>query len=352
MKSKLAEKIKQLATICENDEEFLFTKLEQIIEKKKSFILKPTETHDISSIFEDFLTTEKNNKFDFIKTGWENVDESMFGFVPGEFIVIGGRPGMGKSVVLIDLIRRLSENIPCLFLSLDLSKYQVTNRIISSFLDTDFQILNPSDLRNIGEKRLSSANLYTQSLQLSINESSVDSMFMLRAYLEKIIQEKGIRVIAIDYLQLLSVYRYRHYRELEISYICSCLKKIAKDFNVCVIVTSQLSRSVETRGGDKRPQLADLRESGAIEQDADKVFFVYRPSYYGLTMDENGISTEGLLTLILAKNRIGKIEEFNFQLTFPSLKLEPQLKWSEQFNFRRKNLFDEDRDNIETETPF
>jgi replicative DNA helicase len=104
---------------------------------------------------------------------------------------------------------------------------------------------------------------------------------------------------------MMSSNKYRNSRELEISHISRELKNIAKDFNVCVIATSQLSRAVETRGGSKHPQLSDLRESGAIEQDADKVIFIYRPEYYGILCDEYGNNTAGLTEIILAKNRNG-----------------------------------------------
>jgi replicative DNA helicase len=106
---------------------------------------------------------------------------------------------------------------------------------------------------------------------------------------------------------MISSNKYRNNRELEISYISRELKNIAKDFNVCVIASSQLSRAVEQRGGDKKPMLADLRESGAIEQDADKVIFVYRPAYYGFVFDENGNNVEEITELILAKNRTGSL---------------------------------------------
>jgi replicative DNA helicase len=165
-------------------------------------------------------------------------------------------------------------------------------------------------------------------------------MFALKTYCEKMVAEKGIRVIAIDYLQMLSSNRYRHNRELEVSYISRTLKKIAKDLNICMIVTSQLSRSVETRGGDKRPLLSDLRESGAIEQDADKVIFVYRPDYYGITTDEDGNTTKGQLELLMVKNRTGAIDRFYFHLTFPSLKLEPMKDINTPFVFERKPFVD------------
>ena len=338
MKSKLAEKIRELATICDDDDEFLFSKLEQIIEKRKATENIPIKTKSIHSVFKDYLVSDQLKQYQPIKTGWDNIDASIGGIRPGEFIVFGGRPGMGKTVVLIDLIRRIALREPVLLISLELNAEQISNRIISNVLDYDIFIKDPEDLRRIDNAKLNFVTDYLEVMQLSVCETTFDSMFALKTYCEKMVVEKGIRVIAIDYLQMLSTNRYRHNRELEVSYICRTLKNIAKELNICLIATSQLSRSVETRGGDKRPQLADLRDSGSIEQDADKVFFVYRSEYYGISTDEDGISTSGQLDLILAKNRSGCIDRFLFHFTIPSLKLEPLKQWNEQFNFERKKF--------------
>lgn len=346
MKSRLTEDLSELIALCKNDDEFLYNKLEEIIEKRKLTEVIPSKTNSIHSIFKDFLLADQLQQHQPIKTGWDNLDARIGGFRPGEFIVFGGRPGMGKTVVLLDLIRRISLHQPVLFLSFELTSVQISNRIISSVLDYDLPIKSPEDLRRISSDKLKFINDYFDALQLSICETIFNSMFALKNYCEKMVNEKGIRVIAIDYLQMLSSNRYRHNRELEVSYISRTLKKIAKDLNICMIVTSQLSRSVEMRGGDKQPQLADLRESGAIEQDADKVFFVYRAEYYGITMNEDGISTRGQLDLILAKNRTGYTDRFSFHLTFPSLKIEPLNPWNEQFHFERKNLEETGESNV------
>ncbi|MCY7362253.1 MAG: DnaB-like helicase C-terminal domain-containing protein [Ignavibacteria bacterium] len=119
-------------------------------------------------------------------------------------------------------------------------------------------------------------------------------------------EENGVKVIILDYLQMMGLNKYRNSRDLEVGYITRELKNIARDNNVCVIISSQLSRAVETRGGDKRPQLSDLAESGAIEQNADKVIFLYRSEYYGFDRDRDNIPVAGVAELIIAKNRIGR----------------------------------------------
>jgi len=340
MKKKLAEEISEIIAITKDDESFLSSKIEQLIEERKEKEAIPIRTCDINAVFKDYLQSDSKPEYLPIKTGWRNVDASIEGFCPGEFIVFGGRPGMGKTVVLIDLIKRIALHDPVLLIALDLTAVQISNRFISSVLDNELPIKGPEDLRSIDKEKLDFLAEYLEAIQLSICETTFDSMFALKSYCEKMVQEKGIRVIAIDYLQMLSSNRYRHNRELEVSYISRTLKKIAKDLNICMIVTSQLSRSVETRGGDKRPQLFDLRESGAIEQDADKVIFVYRPEYYGITTDEDGNSTNSLLELLLVKNRTGVIDRFYFHLTFPSLKLEPMRDINTPFVFERKPFID------------
>ena len=348
MKKKLAEEINEIIAITKDDESFLSSKIEQLIEKRKAMEAIPIRTSDIKAVFKDYLQSDSKPENLPIKTGWRNVDASIEGFRPGEFIVFGGRPGMGKTVVLIDLIKRISLRDPVLLISLELTAVQISNRIISSVLDYELPLKGPEDLRSIDKEKLDFLAEYLEAMQLSICETTFDSMFALKSYCEKMVNEKGIRVIAIDYLQMLSSNRYRHNRELEVSYISRTLKKIAKDLNICMIVTSQLSRSVETRGGDKRPQLSDLRESGAIEQDADKVIFVYRPDYYGITTDEDGNTTKGQLELLMVKNRTGAIDRFNFHLTIPSLKLEPMRDINTPFVFERKPFVEPN----ETDSPF
>ena len=340
MKKKLAEEISEIIAITKDDESFLSSKIEQLIEERKAKEAVPNRTSDIYSVFNDFLQSDLQSEYQPIKTGWSNVDAGIGGVRPGEFIVFGGRPGMGKTVVLIDLIRRIALQNPVLLISLELTAVQISNRIISSVLDYDLPLKGPEDLRRIDKEKLNFVTDYLEVMQLSVCETTFDSMFALKSFCEKMVKEKGIRVIAIDYLQMLSSNRYRHNRELEVSYISRTLKKIAKDLNICMLVTSQLSRSVETRGGNKRPLLSDLRESGAIEQDADKVIFVYRPDYYGITTDEDGNSTKGQLELLMVKNRTGAIDRFNFHLTFPSLKLEPMRDINTPFVFERKPFVD------------
>jgi replicative DNA helicase len=166
-------------------------------------------------------------------------------------------------------------------------------------------------------------------------------MSAFRAHCQQHIDAHGVKIIMVDYLQMMSASKHRNSRELEISYVSRELKNIAKDLNVCLIATSQLSRAVESRGGayhSKHPQLSDLRESGAIEQDADKVIFVYRPAYYGITHDENGNDIQSLTELILAKNRNGKLGEVKLQHNENFTNYTAFKEYKNEFTFSEKRL--------------
>lgn len=203
--------------------------------------------------------------------------------------------------------REMEQTIPVLYFTFDLSEYLLTSRFIASVSGIPASKILQHDLTDEERNKLSSIENELNRHKLFINDSYNNSLTAFKAHCQKQIEENGVKVIFVDYLQMMSSNKYRNSRELEISYISRELKNIAKDFNVCVIATSQLSRALESRGGSKHPQLSDLRESGAIEQDADKVIFIYRPEYYGLECDEEGNNTAGLTEIILAKNRNGSL---------------------------------------------
>ncbi|MCL2651479.1 MAG: DnaB-like helicase C-terminal domain-containing protein [Candidatus Azobacteroides sp.] len=246
-----------------------------------------------------------------IKSGFDDFDVQFGGFRPGEFVVVGGRPAMGKTQFLVNLSLSISATIPVLYATLDLSEFLLTNRFISSVSDIPASCILQRNLNEEQKDRLAVIGNEFAKRQLFIHDCSNTSIAALKANCQKLIQENGVQVIVVDYLQLVSSYKHKNYRELEISYICRELKNMAKEYNVCVIASSQLSRATESRyGGEKRPQLSDLRDSGAIEQDADKVLFIYRPEYYGILADCEGNSTAYMAEIIVAKNRNGRLGEF------------------------------------------
>lgn len=182
-----------------------------------------------------------------------------------------------------------------------------------------------------------------ENLQLFIYDRNTNGMSGFKEMCRKHVKEKGVKVIFVDYLQLLNSTRYRNNRELEIGYISRELKNIARELTICVVATSQLSRSVEQRGGERKPILSDLRESGSIEQDADKVIFLYRPEYYGVVLDEDGNNNQYLMELILAKNRTGPT-------TTIRLRHDPQFTSFESFDPEHFSLPKDRLDEIEGES--
>lgn len=241
----------------------------------------------------------------------------------GEYTVVGARPAMGKSLLLMNLALNMSKNVPVLYVSLDLSRISLIKRMLSCLSGIPSGRIEKGVLTEGEMQQLAAGEKELASRQLFVNDSIGNQVSHLLYLCSQHIERDGVRVIFIDYLQLLTANRYRQNRETEVSVVSRALKTLAKEHNVLVVVASQLSRSCEMRGGDKRPQLFDLRESGAIEQDADKVFFLYRPEYYGFLLDEEGNSTRSLAELILAKNRSGFLDCFRLKMGDYFTRFEP-----------------------------
>ena len=200
---------------------------------------------------------------------------------------------------------------PVAFFSLEMSSVQLMNRLIVA--ETQ---LNPKDLRTGNLTPDQWVHLEANTVELGraplfIDDTPALSVYEFRSKARRLKTQHDIKIIIIDYLQLMtaSTPETRGNREQEVSLISRTLKAIAKELDVPIIALSQLSRNVENRGGSKRPQLSDLRESGAIEQDADVVAFIHRPEYYGLTVDENNMSTAGMAEIIIAKHRNGEVTD-------------------------------------------
>jgi replicative DNA helicase len=194
--------------------------------------------------------------------------------------------------------------------SLEMSAVQLVKRLIASEARIDAQKLRKGDLKDHEFQQMHSRITKLSNAPLFIDDTPGLSIFDFRAKCRRLKQQHNIELIIIDYLQLMSAKDGKGggNREQEISTISRSIKEIAKELNVPIIALSQLSRSVEQRGGDKRPQLSDLRESGAIEQDADIVSFIYRPDYYGITVDDDGQPNNGIGEIIIAKHRNGSLE--------------------------------------------
>lgn len=197
---------------------------------------------------------------------------------------------------------------PVAIFSLEMASIQLVQRLISSETEIPLEKLRKGNLRDDEFAQLHARIGKLSKAPLFIDDTPALSVFELRAKCRRLKQQHNIELIIIDYLQLMTAGSDKGNREQEISTISRSIKSIAKELNVPVIALSQLNRSVETRGGDKKPQLSDLRESGAIEQDADLVSFIYRPEYYGITEYEDGMPTHGVGEFIVAKHRNGALD--------------------------------------------
>jgi replicative DNA helicase len=242
-----------------------------------------------------------------LQSGLPSFDEKYGGFAAGEFIVIGARPGVGKTQFLVNVALQVSLEQPVAFFSCDVSLKVLSKRFISALSGIPIIKIDRHELSDDDKEKLSNCTEEFKKHQLFINEGNELTIQALRLKCEEAVREHRVKLIILDNLHFLCKSHNRYSRELEINYVCQELRQIAIDLDVCLFASSQLSRSVEYRGGTKVPTLSDLRESGAIEQEADKVLFLYSASYYNINEDEFGHSTENTAELHIAKNSSGKL---------------------------------------------
>lgn len=239
---------------------------------------------------------------DFLTAGWQKSD----------LIIVAARPGMGKTAFMLSILRNaaIENRIPVAFFSLEMSSSQLVTRLMSSEAEVRSGQFRKGQLDDEAIKKIVAKTERLSSAPIFIDDTPALSMFELRTKCRKLKLQHNVQLIIVDYLQLLTSdsRKTTFNREQEIAYISRSLKSLAKELDVPIITPSQLSRAVEVRGGDKRPVLSDLRESGAIEQDADIVMFLYRPEYYGITEDEFGNDNKGLTQVIISKHRNGPLE--------------------------------------------
>lgn len=260
-----------------------------------------------------------------IPSGFRDLDKETGGWQNSDLIIIAARPAMGKTAFLLSMARNIAveHKIPLALFSLEMASVQLITRMISSETGISSENLRKGTLSDEEWGRLYSNVSELENAPLFIDETPSLSVFDFRAKCRRLVMQHGVRIIMVDYLQLMTANsggKTVGNREQEIALISRSLKAIAKELNVPVIALSQLSRSVETRSANnKRPMLSDLRESGAIEQDADIVSFIYRPEYYKLPIWDNDpegqeTSTENQAELIIAKHRNGATADV--RLTF------------------------------------
>jgi replicative DNA helicase len=248
-----------------------------------------------------------------IPSGYNVLDKITRGFQNSDLIIIAARPAMGKTDLALNIAVNASQHgFRVAFFSLEMSTIQLTERILAISMKIEREKIKSGQL---SESEWLTVSNFPSKLgdKIIIQDEPTLSVMKLRALAKKLKASEKIDMIIVDYLQLMDATKGAREGNEKVSIISRHLKLVAKELNIPVIALSQLSRAVETRGGDKRPQLSDLRDSGSIEQDADIVMFPYRPQYYGIMEMEDGTSTKQLMETDIAKNRSGRVGKINLK---------------------------------------
>jgi replicative DNA helicase len=294
-----------------------------ILDKAEKELFAISETNlrrnysDMHSLVKDAIhqiekAREQEGHISGIPSGFSAVDRVTAGWQKSDLIILAARPGMGKTAFVLSMARNMAVEFkhPVAVFSLEMAGVQLVMRLIASESELPADKLKRGQLEQYEWEQLNAKLSNLTDAPLFIDDTPALSIFELRAKCRRLKAQHDIQLVIIDYLQLMSGGSDKSgNREQEISNISRSLKSLAKELSIPIIALSQLSRAVETRGGSKKPLLSDLRESGAIEQDADMVCFIYRPEYYKIMEDEQGNSTEGLAEFIIAKHRNGSLEE-------------------------------------------
>lgn len=320
----IAEKfiLRELIRISDNVIKDAFdetTDVFELLDKTEQGLFEVSETHlrkNYQGMAELVMKTiarleelkNKDESITGISSGFTELDKLTSGWQKSDLVIIAARPAMGKTAFTLTVARNaaLGKKSPVAFFSLEMASVQLVQRLICAEAELDAQKVRTGKLENYEWQQLITRIGSLSNAPLYIDDTPGISIMDLRAKCRRLKAEKKIEMVIIDYLQLMTGSSAKGgNREQEIAGISRALKELAKELDVCVIALSQLSRAVETRGGDKKPQLSDLRESGSIEQDADMVMALYRPEYYGFETDEEGNSTAGLAEVIILKQRNG-----------------------------------------------
>ncbi|MCU0362902.1 MAG: replicative DNA helicase [Bacteroidales bacterium] len=244
-------------------------------------------------------------------SGFTKLDRLTSGWQKAELVIIAARPSMGKTAFALSMARNMAidHGKRVAIFSCEMSSVQLVNRLIVAETEIPSDKLKNGRLNEEEWKQLDTRIKKLVQAPIFIDDTPAISIFELRAKCRRLMAQHKLDIVIVDYLQLMSGPENAGSREQEVSNISRSLKSIAKELNVPILALSQLNRSVEMRGGTKRPLLSDLRESGAIEQDADMVVFIHRQEKFGIPVFEDGSSTKGIAEIILAKNRNGPVDD-------------------------------------------
>lgn len=293
----------KVETILEDTEKRIF----ELVQSRNSGDYVPIRQVVINALEKIEASAKTKGNVTGLSTGFLDLDYKTAGMQPSDFILVAARPSMGKTAFVLNIAEHMAfkEDKCVAIFSLEMSKEQLVNRLFSLESRVDAQQLRTGDLKDSDwEKLIESANVIGKS-KLIIDDTPSISISEMRSKCRKFKLEHGLDIVIIDYLQLMSGSGRSDSRQQEISDISRSLKAMARELNVPVIALSQLSRAVEQRP-DHRPMLSDLRESGAIEQDADVVMFIYRDDYYNKDSENKNIAE-----IIIAKQRNGPIGTVN-----------------------------------------
>ncbi len=299
------EDVGDVRELIDTAEERIFSLSEQLMNLRTGFTVIEKILH------EEFDELEKAHKrTDYLpglRSGYRELDDMTAGFQRGDLIIVAGRPSMGKTALGLCVARNVAvdRQVGVGIFSLEMSGSQLAQRLMCAEASVDSQKLRMGGLRDDEWNRLARNVGKLAEAPLYIDDTPSINVLEMKAKTRRLLSEHSVGLVIVDYLQLMSFHMRSENRQQEISYISRSLKSMAKELRIPVIAISQLSRAVELRGGDRRPQLSDLRESGAIEQDADVVMFVYHPSMYDEKDEEGNPIEEGVAEIIIRKQRNG-----------------------------------------------
>jgi replicative DNA helicase len=274
-----------------------YTQINPVIQEAYEMLQKAAARTDGLSGLESGFTA-----LDRMTSGWQNSD----------LVIIAARPAMGKTAFVLSMAKNMAVNskIPVALFSLEMSNVQLVNRMIVNVCEIPGEKIKSGQLAQYEWAQLDNRITQLYDAPLYVDDTPSLSVFELRTKARRLVREHGVKIIIIDYLQLMNASGMSFgSRQEEVSTISRSLKGLAKELNIPIVALSQLNRGVESREGidGKRPQLSDLRESGAIEQDADMVCFIHRPEYYKIYSDDKGNDLRGMAEIIIAKHRNGAV---------------------------------------------
>lgn len=296
------EESKDVFDLLEESQRSLDDTSQWLLRKKSS---------DLKSGYDKFLQSKESP----VKTGIQSKFKKLrdkLSYHPSDLIIVAARPGMGKTALVLNEAKHIAkQNIPVGFFSLEMSEMQLIGRLVAEEFGIESNRIKEDNLTPSEKQVLRKEGYKIANLPIYIHDEGGLTIMSAKTIIGKWVRQNGVKIVFLDYLQLMNGFgnNKNGNREQEISYISRTLKAVAKEFDIPIIALSQLSRAVETRGGSKRAMLSDLRESGAIEQDANVVMFIYRPEYYHIEEwddDERG-PTANQTEIDIAKNREGKL---------------------------------------------